>query len=420
MHYKYETTSNSPIPSLRSIVERAVTVAHIVRGEVFILDRDMPANEGLAVLRTRDYTWAGVGQPVVAFVTQDDLAAGQGSVGECCRELPSDALIEKSTTMRTLMDVLAARPFAFVLDEDRVRWIVTRADLQSPSVSVVVLAYLVAIETGLTPLAIDALGPAWFDLLPADSRKRSEALYWKKRDEDSATGLEDCLYFSDWMGLARRSPHLLKRLGFASKKQFDRRTSVFTSLRNDLAHGGTILDRLSAEKAISVFQEVCDFAQIVWNLNDSLAAPWDVYLSAEIVIEGDPLTGPDSPPRLPWSDPVMVLTAWNPGSVTQPAELNDMANELLRTLLLAENHEPIDCVGRDPKGSWEEYGFVIADMDVQTACEYGDAMGQLAIFELTHTELRVYRCTDCELVASRSRTELAIRPIERPLPEAGV
>jgi hypothetical protein len=397
--------TTSPLPSLRAIVERAVTVADVVTAPLMTLAPGESAAEAAAALGARDFNVAGVtADPIVAYVERAALEGSTGRVIDVSKPILAADTIEKSTPLKILIETLGTRPHVFVLDDDRVRWLLTQADLQAPAVGVVTLAYLVAAETGLAPLVVRYLGPGWFEQLGPTARQKVLALFEKKRGRDQATGLEDCLYFSDWMKLASRSEELVSELGFASKQAFNRTTGAFADVRNALAHGGTLLDEVTSEKAIRRFQAICSFAERVWELAEDLDELWDLYLATEIQAEnGTRLTGPSAAVRLPFSTPAHVITAWNPGSVTRSHEANQEANRSLEHLLQTEGHEPIIVLGRAPDASWQEESFLITHLSRREAARLSEQFGQTAIFELTNETLTVIRCRDGRSMRQRDR-----------------
>lgn len=87
-----------------------------------------------------------------------------------------------------LLDTLRERDFVFVMDNDRARYILTRADLAKPQAGLTVLAYLLAMEQELLPLAIDRLGGDWFTKLPYDSLSKAERLFRDKLGGPSGVG----------------------------------------------------------------------------------------------------------------------------------------------------------------------------------------------------------------------------------------
>jgi hypothetical protein len=134
---------------------------------------------------------------------------------------------------------------------------------------------------------------------------------------------------------------------------------------------------------------------------------WDTYAGAHISCEVDRgpcrLRGPDVD-VLP-SDPLFVLTAWNPGGVDRDRAANDEAEHVLEAELTGAGHTWWPADGRSPDDSWSEPGVAVAGLDRDAACALGERYGQLAVYELTGDVVRVVRCAN--------------RAVERERPRAG-
>ncbi|MGI8808896.1 MAG: DUF3293 domain-containing protein [Acidimicrobiales bacterium] len=394
----------SPIPSLRNLVERTMTVGDLVSDPLWTLDPTQSAPDAAAVLAARDFDLAGVAEePLARYVTRHDLVSSDGTVADVARPILAADAVEMRLALADVVSILRLRPYVFVLDHSRVRWLVTCADLQAPTVGVVALAYLVAIEVGLVPLVVDFLGDNWPCKLPPARHEKALQLYDQKRADNTATGLEDCLYFSDWLSLVACSQPLLDRLGFQSRKRFDDETGVFTDLRNRLAHGATLLDGATPNQAIDRFQRIRSFADTVWELVEDRSERWDAYATTVIsTAEGSPLSGPGAV-EIPFAAPVHIITAWNPGSITRSPQANRDANVELARLL--KNHElaPIPVVGASPDRSWHEESLLVEGLSRRAAAELGERFGQLAVFELTGEELLVLRCPDANVMRRIAR-----------------
>lgn len=395
----------SPLPSLRALVERTVTVADLVTEPLWTVDPTLSSADAASMLAARDFDIAGVAEePVTRQVSRARLARATGSVGDVALPILASEAVEKSLPLADLVETLRVRGHVYILDNDRVRWLATRADLQAPAVSVVVLSYLVSIEVALTSLVTGHLGGSWFDALPPARKKKVWQIYNEKVRRNVATGLEDCLYFSDWMELAARTPSLWQALGFESRARFTKYTGAFAQLRNDLAHGGTLLDGTTPSAAIERFARVRTFAEQVWDLVEEQHERWDLYLATELETDdGHSLTGPEGIDLPDVARTTHVLTAWNPGSATRSLDENQAANEELRHLLERHGYEPVPGVGCSPDRRWCEESLVVTGMTRSAAAELAERFGQIAIFELTDDELLVVRARDARVMRRRPR-----------------
>ena len=109
--------------------------------------------------------------------------------------------------------------------------------------------------------------------------------------------------------------------------------------------------------------------------------------------------------RLTVSDPLFVLTAWNPGGVDRDRETNDEAERVLEAELTGAGRAWWPADGRSPDDSWSEPGVAVAGLDRAAACALGERYGQLAVYELTGDLVRVVRCVDRAVYRERPRAD---------------
>jgi hypothetical protein len=298
--------------------------------------------------------------------------------------------------LSTLFQELEHREFVFVLDNDDIGYVITRADLQAPAIGVVVLAYLTVLESGLRRLVAKEVGDSLLDGLSDARRTIVEALYAKKRRQNVATGYEDCLYFGDWLHLAQ-NPAVRERLGYDSKSTFRKATSSFDIVRNALAHGGTILDGDQGPvRALQRVARIRSFTERVWSEVDQLDGMWEVYAATRISKPrgGATLAGDGAANDLGVSTPAHVITAWNPGSIQRSRTANRAANTELRELLVRHGGSPRMVIGESPDGRWREESYLVTGLTRVRAAEIAGLFGQRGIFELDERVLRVVRSSD--------------------------
>jgi|GEM_PF-1820114 len=401
---------SSPLPSLRSIVERAVTVRDIVGDPIWTVLPTTKAREAATIMVARDFDVAGLAEePVIHYVTRVALEGARGTVQRHAKSMLASDVVASDLPLADLMTALRSREYLFVLDHDRIRWIVTRADLQAPAVGMVVLAYLVAIEIAMAKLIVLELGDAWPDKLTEKRRNRAVEIFERRQKDNAAIGLQECLYFGDWLYLAARTPAVREALGASSARALEATVGFFAELRNSLAHGGSILDGSPPEEAIDRFIRIRDVADLVWQLIDRHHERWDIYASTVISVRGSKvrLAGPRARRDLPMRAPAHVITAWNPSSITKPLDYNREANRQLADLLRERGLDPMEVLGASPDGHWKEDSLLVSGMPRHEAAELASQFGQIAIFELTNTDLLVVACPSGEVLRTVRRRATA-------------
>ncbi len=137
--------------------------------------------------------------------------------------------------------------------------------------------------------------------------------------------------------------------------------------------------------------------------------PWAHYTSTIVTVELPSgvltVTPTDAPASgtLPvaLSEPVHVVTAWNPGSQRLPDDENDRRNDALRRELDHRDAAWYPARGCSPDGSWCEDSFAVSGWTRPDACALARAHDQAAVFELVSGQLVVVSTTDIEQHASR-------------------
>lgn len=397
--------TSSPLPTLRALA-KTVRVGAVIAQPMWTVRPRQPAWEAAAELAAREFDVAAVADdPINRFVTLEALQSSKGTVAGVARPIRASDIVSANLPLDDLFSVLAARPEVFVIEGDRVTGLVTRSDLQSPAVGVLVFAHLLAIEGALAALLLDEFGTEVLDQLPAARREKAEKAYANAAEMGVQIGIGEGLNLSDWLTLTKRSRRLLATLG-TSATQWEKRTSRLVSMRDDLAHGRTILHRRDAESAIQAFVDARTLADELWTVVTEGGQPWSDYLQTTICRIGRgrrPLAGRNPATAWPWAAPVHVLTAWNPSSIVRPKAANDAANKELEALLRKRGLDTERVIGRADDRSWSEESLLVAGMSRSEAAELGCRFGQLAIFELDAEEMRVVRASDGHVVERAPR-----------------
>ncbi len=377
---------------LVALMNRAMSVDDILSDPLVVIRSDTTNEQAVSLMQARGFDMVGVDATgdgrADSCVTLLQLASGDAP-WKCAQPLLASMAVEKSMPLVRLMSLLRTRPEVFVLDGDHIEYIATRADLSRPQVSPLVLAHLLALEQALLQMAIQSIGSNWFEALPAARRDAAMKIYRKNRKRKAELGLEDCLYFDDVMALASIAPGLLKDIG-TSQRRFQAVRERFAVLRNDLAHGGTILDRMSPDMALETFAELCRLTGEAEARASRAGDFWSSYAAAHVLdADRNVLVGPGAAESLPVTGPAMVLTAWNPGSRTLPDEDNIASQQLLAAELAQGGFPALPVVGTSPDGRWSEPSLLLSDVSRGEVIEVANRYGQAAIFEIDDEWVRV-------------------------------
>jgi AcrR family transcriptional regulator len=99
--------------------------------------------------------------------------------------------------------------------------------------------------------------------------------------------------------------------------------------------------------------------------------------------------------------PLHVLTGWNPGARSRSVAENERLNQRLWERLQAAGTVTETALGW--LGSWSEPSFVVSGLPIAGAVELAREFGQVAIFEITQSELRVIDCANGQGRGQRAR-----------------
>lgn len=380
-----------------------MTVADLVAAEIWQIPGDVPGAEALAELEARDFDVAAVTEsPIRRFVHREDLRKHEGTVADASRPIDASDIVGSALPVADLVSRLGASEHAFVMDQEQIRWLVTRADLQAPAVGMMALAYVLALESALAALVQGHLGDRFVEHLPSDRRKRVVALFAQKQRDNAGTTLATCLDLPDWFYLVKSSPELWADLGCSTLDELEAFTSEWRTARNDLAHGRTLLDGRRPDEAVDLFCRLRRVTGLAWSRAEALDERWDAYMTTVITdATGRMWAGPDAVPLDPpsWH----VITAANPDSAARPDGVNLNANQRLVEVLTGRGLSPVPLRGASTDGTWREESLAVTGLDRLAACELGHRFGQVSIFELTADELRVLRCPDATVMRSGPR-----------------
>lgn len=413
-------SGSSPARPLERLLRENLTVEDIVSEQLWSVSGDTKCVAALTRMEQYDYDIAGVVDSIdhdsqlapSHFVLRTALAEPEGTVARRSRPIEARMCVEKSLPLAYLLEILRDKRVdrLFVLDGDRIRWVVNRADLDTPAVSVTVLAMLAGIEIGLKELSADIDVVAM--LTPA-RRIKIGAIFDDLVERGLATNDRDCLYFYDWMTILEKFPILQTELGFDGRRGVADFTRSFDATRNDAAHGrGLFADKEHGKPrdAVEVLDRIGRIRELstrIWDLVQSRETS-DSYIKTTIRDSvGLVLAGEGAVAMWPHEPAAHVLTAHNPGGFQQSGDLNDQAaldlEHLLRQRSWAYNH----VVGSADRGrpDWVEGSFLVVGAERPEIASIARLFRQSSFFELTTNEQLLVDSRSLEVTRHRSRIQ---------------
>jgi hypothetical protein len=262
------------IMPLIEIAEHSLTVLQLAELDLQWANPFEPARSVLAWMRRNEFDAAPViDSDPYSYIGAEWLEPDGRPVKEHARPIDSSTLVSADLGLADGISRLMSRPYYFVLKGDRLCGIVTRADLQRPTVNMVLFSLILAAESAVKVIILDYLGPSWFDHLGAERQEKARDIYDLRVKDNAQVTLLECLMISDRLHLLSKCQPVLSALGFSSKKQFNKWKEQITEVRDNLAHGGTLLHAESDPvRAIQLFEDIRSFAQRIWDVTQDRPA----------------------------------------------------------------------------------------------------------------------------------------------------
>ena len=366
-----------------------------------------------AELEARGFTQAPVTDvPIQRFVTIEGLNSGGETVGEASRLIASEMFIQDTCPLGTALDRLRDQPVLFVRHRTHTIGVLAVADLEQPAVSLLVLGMITATEAALDELIERASSRRWLELLDEEDRQQVNDIYEDRRRHDADFSLVRCLDLPKRVDLSLKL-ELTQQLGFRSKTAFKRWKETVVTVRNHLAHGSTVLSALpDPAQALDTIAEVRRFATRSWDLVGDEASKVKAFTKANISLMTDPsaqLVGPHAVDSLPVAAPAFVITAANPGGLTNDPVSNMRRTNELQSALEEQNTPFIPVEAGE--GDWRERSLLLSATDISpdTVFELAARYGQHSVFRLDDSNVEIVRVNDRQIMHSQPR-RLAQRP----------
>lgn len=201
------------------------------------LDETQPASAALLLMREKHVDVLGVRQAglVTGWVTSGDL--GGNRLAECTRQFEPDNVFDESASLATILGALATREQVFIKWLGEIAGVITRRELQKPSVRMWLFGAITVLDANMTG-AIEELypGDSWQHLMSEGRVEKALALQKKRNRRKSPCRLVDCLQVGDKIAILTSEDAHIAALGLPSRKEAKRLRSAIDDLRNHLAH----------------------------------------------------------------------------------------------------------------------------------------------------------------------------------------
>ena len=223
---------------LRNVYEQGLTT-RILYEPLRCCHLDDPAHEVRDEMARLDFDVVGALEKeqggAVGYVTREDLT--ERGCREAMRPFAHADLVSDSTPLIDLLQALSSTERLFVLAGNRVRGIVTRADLQKPPMRVLLFGLISMLEMHLTFwVATEYPGEAWKQALSPKRVEAARALLEQRKQHNEEISEFDCIQFCDKRDLAIDKDVVRERMQLGSKNAAGKVLRAAEELRNGLAH----------------------------------------------------------------------------------------------------------------------------------------------------------------------------------------
>jgi hypothetical protein len=205
-------------------------------------DANQPATDVRQRMIDHDFHVVGLRDDgfVVGFICREDLT--EGACSDHVRYFGSNQVTGSETPLRETLIKLGEQPFLFVTILGAVGGIITRADLQKPSVRMWLFGLITLVEHAFSELIrVRYPDNAWREYLSDNRLERAERFQAERRRRNESMDLISCLALADKGQLLSKDREIREQLGMGSRSAAREAVRNMEQLRNSLAHAHDIV-----------------------------------------------------------------------------------------------------------------------------------------------------------------------------------
>ncbi len=233
--------SPSSLQSLRRVFHSSFSAHDITESLMSCNDSDC-AEETCEFMSSRNLEVLGVRREGTIAGYIERSALGSGTCADYLQKFRPHEVILNSTPIAEVIQGLKEQPRLFVMVFGRVGGIVTRSDLQKPTVRMWLFGMVTLIEMRMTRM-IEQIAEegGWKQFLSDGRLKKAEELLEERMRRNQNLNLIDCLQFADKFQIIARNEHLRALTRFESRRSVEDVGKRLERLRNNLAHAQDII-----------------------------------------------------------------------------------------------------------------------------------------------------------------------------------
>lgn len=192
---------------------------------------------------------------VIGYINACDL--NQGLCQEYAQKFDLPDLISNSTPLINVLPILRDKQRVFVLSENTITGIITRADLQKPPVRILLFGLVSLLELHLSYLVRKYYpNNSWKHKLNEQRIIYAERIMSERVARNESLDLIDCLQFCDKRDLSASHPRIRQVLRFESRHSGVDLIEKIEKLRDKLAHSQDIVEGTTWEEIIPLAENI--------------------------------------------------------------------------------------------------------------------------------------------------------------------
>ena len=238
MNAIWSSSSNTQLRILLQMAEDSMRVTELAETDLQWAKPEWSARQTLDWMHEHSFDAAPIDDPEPhRVVVAKQLRPSDASVALQARPLDAALLVSSDLSLADGIMRLKRQQFYFVLQRDRLRGIVARADLQRPAVSMIIFSLILVSEAAMREIIGRNLASVWFEELRPRLRAQVDEVYAIRLKTNTQVTKLDCVMTHDLLALLQKCPRVVDQLGFTETryKKWKERLRV---LRDTLAHGG--------------------------------------------------------------------------------------------------------------------------------------------------------------------------------------
>jgi predicted transcriptional regulator len=225
---------------IEELFTKYITVESISE-ELKTVSEECDVKQAKNIMETNNYDILGIEDSsanlIIGYIEHSDIQNGTGICKSYKRNFPIDEIVSINIPLAEAISILQNKERLFVFSKNTISGIVTRADLQKQPVRLFIFGFISLLEMHLLEIIRKYFpNESWKRNISKDRLKDAMNLYTERKKRNEEIDLDSCLQLADKREIIGRNKELLSKLGFESKKKWEKEITRIENIRNKLAH----------------------------------------------------------------------------------------------------------------------------------------------------------------------------------------